>query len=174
MADLSNPQIALLKAAAAAPDRGVNQPDGASATVKSLIRRGLIIAMPRENAPTRLLITTAGHSAVSLGDDAVLQTHDIQTGSDLASLDNVVAELPSRAPGSAATNEPKGKIGAVVKLLRRPGGATLEAMMQVTGWQAHSVRGAMSGSIKKGLGLDVLSVKTEAGRVYRIPTAAFA
>ena len=41
-------------------------------------------------------------------------------------------------------------------------------MMAATGWQAHSVRGAISGAIKKKLGLDVRSEKTEGGRVYRI------
>jgi hypothetical protein len=41
-------------------------------------------------------------------------------------------------------------------------------MMQATGWQAHSVRGALSGALKKKLALAVISTKTEAGRVYRI------
>lgn len=40
--------------------------------------------------------------------------------------------------------------------------------MAATGWQAHLVRGAMSGAIKKGLGLAITSDKTEAGRIYRI------
>ena len=44
--------------------------------------------------------------------------------------------------------------------------------MAATGWQAHSVRGAISGSIKKALGLEVLSEKTDAGRVYRIVAEA--
>ncbi len=41
-------------------------------------------------------------------------------------------------------------------------------MTAATGWQAHSVRGAMSGALKKKLGLIIASEKTEAGRVYRI------
>ena len=41
-------------------------------------------------------------------------------------------------------------------------------MMEATGWQAHSVRGAMSGSVKKALGLTITSEKTQTGRIYRI------
>ena len=40
--------------------------------------------------------------------------------------------------------------------------------MAATGWQPHSVRGAMSGALKKKLGLSILSHKTDAGRTYRI------
>ena len=41
-------------------------------------------------------------------------------------------------------------------------------MMSATGWQAHSIRGAISGSVKKALGLNVQSEQTDVGRVYRI------
>lgn len=71
-----------------------------------------------------------------------------------------------------ASTTPKGKLGAVVALLLRPEGATLEAMQTTTGWQAHSVRGAISGSIKKKLGFIVTSEKTDAGRIYRIEKGA--
>ena len=64
--------------------------------------------------------------------------------------------------------EPRGKIRLLVSMLRQKDGATIDAMMSATGWQAHSVRGAMSGSVKKALGLKVLSAKTDTGRVYRI------
>jgi hypothetical protein len=63
---------------------------------------------------------------------------------------------------------PKGKLGVLVALLRRPEGACVEDMMVATGWQAHSVRRAMSGAMKKKLGLAVESEKAAAGRVYRI------
>ncbi len=67
---------------------------------------------------------------------------------------------------------PSGKLGQLVGLLQRAGGATLDDMVAATGWQAHSVRGAMSGSLKKKLGLAITSVKTDAGRVYRIDQGA--
>ncbi len=60
------------------------------------------------------------------------------------------------------------KAEAIIALLRRDGGATLEEMMQATGWQKHSVRGFMAGALKKRHGLTVSSVKTEQGRSYRL------
>ena len=63
---------------------------------------------------------------------------------------------------------PTGKIATLVALMRRPEGAEIEEMMVATGWQAHSVRGAISGSVKKMLGLEVISVKEVDVRVYRI------
>jgi len=64
------------------------------------------------------------------------------------------------------------KLEAVIQLLRRPQGARLDEMMTATGLQAHSVRGAMSGALKKKRGLTIVSAKTEAGRVYRIDDGA--
>lgn len=78
---------------------------------------------------------------------------------------------PPDAPPEAATPvaaTPKGKLGVLVALLRQPEGASLAAMTAATGWQAHSVRGAMSGALKKTLGLAIASEKTEAGRIWRI------
>lgn len=69
------------------------------------------------------------------------------------------------APKSAT---PGGKLGKVVELLSRAEGAKLEDMMAATGWQAHSVRGAMSGALKRHRGLTISSEKGEEGRVYRI------
>lgn len=75
---------------------------------------------------------------------------------------------------AAAIAGPKGKIGLLVTMLRQTDGATINTMMIATGWQAHSIRGAISGSVKKALGLNVTSEKTEAGRVYRIAAGALA
>jgi hypothetical protein len=60
------------------------------------------------------------------------------------------------------------KLGKMIALLRRQDGAPIAQMMKVTGWQAHSVRGAMSGMIKKRLGLTITSTKLGASRTYRI------
>ena len=64
------------------------------------------------------------------------------------------------------------KIGQVQDILRRPEGATVAQMMELTGWQAHSVRGVIAGPIKKKLKLTVATEKTDAGFVYRIVEAA--
>lgn len=64
------------------------------------------------------------------------------------------------------------KQAMVIELLRRPEGATVEQIATLTGWQQHSVRGSISGAIKKRLGMTVLSQKNDQGtRVYNIPVA---
>ena len=67
-----------------------------------------------------------------------------------------------------AAKTPAGKIATLVALMRRPEGAEIEEMIAATGWQAHSVRGAISGSVKKALGLEVTSNKEVDVWVYRI------
>ena len=63
-----------------------------------------------------------------------------------------------------------GSKGAIVlDLLRRERGASVEEMMAQSGWQAHSVRGFVSGTVKKKLGLEIASSKDDAGaRRYRV------
>lgn len=63
------------------------------------------------------------------------------------------------------------KLDQLVTLLSQPGGVDLATMMTTTGWQAHSVRGIIAGTIKKKLGLSVVSEAGEGGRTYRIITA---
>ncbi len=74
----------------------------------------------------------------------------------------------SDAEPKVAAPPAKGKLGALIALLSQPQGATLDAMTAATGWQARSVRGAISGALKKKLGLAIVSEKTEAGRIDRI------
>jgi hypothetical protein len=61
-----------------------------------------------------------------------------------------------------------GKLGKVIVLLKRPKGATIADLTKATGWQAHSVRGAISGTIRKKLNLVVISEKVGDVRTYRI------
>jgi hypothetical protein len=64
--------------------------------------------------------------------------------------------------------EPQTKVTTLIVMLRREGGATIEEMAEATAWKVHSVRGALSGILKKKLGLDISSEKVEGrGRVYR-------
>jgi hypothetical protein len=61
------------------------------------------------------------------------------------------------------------KKAIVLDMLHRPEGATLADIMTATGWQAHSVRGFISGALTKKMGLAVESLKTpEGARAYRI------
>lgn len=70
-------------------------------------------------------------------------------------------------PSSVSVRE-NSKIANMITLLRRREGATLEQMVKATGWQTHSVRGAMSGSLKKKLGLTITNTKDGETRTYRI------
>ena len=59
----------------------------------------------------------------------------------------------------------------LLALLRRSQGTTIEHAAKALGWQPHSVRGIISGVLKKRLGLTVTSEKAEGGRVYRVAPA---
>ena len=153
MTNLTEPQRQALLAAAQAPDGAINAPADAK-PLKLLLKRGLFITLTSQEGADRLAITDAGRHAIGEpgGDDAPAP-----------------APAPARNDRRRTTiTEPTGKLGAMVQLLKRPDGAVLADMMAATGWQAHSVRGAMSGALKKGFGYVIASDKTETGRVYRI------
>jgi Protein of unknown function (DUF3489) len=65
-------------------------------------------------------------------------------------------------PSSAARGGSKTAI--VLGLLKRREGATLKALMEATEWQAHSVRGFLSGTLRKKMGLKIESAKSAAGK----------
>ncbi len=70
---------------------------------------------------------------------------------------------------AAGTRRPGSKQDKVLKLLRRKGGVTLPDICSQTGWQAHSARGFLSGTVRKKLGLTLLSEKGNDGaRRYRL------
>jgi Protein of unknown function (DUF3489) len=82
------------------------------------------------------------------------------------------ASAPVKAKKSAITQPPakqQSKQSQVIELLKKKTGTTIEEMMVLTGWQAHTVRGIISGALKKRLGLNVVSITGASGtRTYRI------
>jgi hypothetical protein len=84
-------------------------------------------------------------------------------------------KAPKRAKGASKAKAQKkparegSKKAEVLALMRRKNGATLAEIMKVTGWQAHSVRGFISGGLGKKMGLKVESTKGKDGeRTYSV------
>ncbi len=70
---------------------------------------------------------------------------------------------------ASATKPSITKQSKIITLLQRQKGATVAELSKITGWQDHSIRGFMSGTLKKRMGLDVVSEKNGRGtRRYRI------
>jgi hypothetical protein len=84
------------------------------------------------------------------------------------------AHQPSEPRSAAETSSPNtpsskplNKLDTLANRLRQDGGATLAELTAATGWQAHSVRGAMAGALKQR-GLQITSTKTEGVRRYAV------
>jgi hypothetical protein len=89
----------------------------------------------------------------------------------MAELQRADAELAAEAPAPGAGSEPRAgtKQARLIEMLRRPEGATIAQIADTTGWQPHTVRGAIAGALKKKLGLTVTSEKPDQGeRIYRL------
>jgi Protein of unknown function (DUF3489) len=71
-------------------------------------------------------------------------------------------------PDQQSDTKRPSKQDAVIAMLQRPEGATVDEVAIATGWQRHTVRGVFSGTLKKKLGLSLASTAEERGRVYRI------
>lgn len=130
---------------------------------KSLLKRGLIEEVPatdhtivwRHDAdagPMTLRATALAYSTLGITDDTQQQA------------DAQPAPEPTRRRSGT-------KQEALIAMLRTEGGATIDEIADALEWQPHTARGAMSGALKKKLGLTITSEKVEGrGRVYRSAT----
>lgn len=77
-----------------------------------------------------------------------------------------------KTPKKPATPKPLRTVtkqAKLISMLEAPDGASIAEIVAATDWQAHTIRGAISGVLKKKLGLDITSEKTEnSGRVYKV------
>jgi hypothetical protein len=168
---LSNTQTIILSAACARED-GLIFPVTTSIkggpvgnSVKSMLKRGLIEEIKANDlntvwrhdedlGPVTLKATPLAYSALGVGDGEIS-----------------VPEQPHGA--SPQTNPPRKstKQALLIDLLKRREGATIAEIAEATGWKTHTIRGAMSGSLKKRLGLTITSEKIDyRGRVYKTPS----
>ena len=79
------------------------------------------------------------------------------------------AVTPAKSASPAPRSRPGSKAAAVITLLKAKRGATIPEMMEATGWQSHSVRGFLAGSLRKRHGLEAISEKRDGEeRRYRL------
>ena len=158
-AKLTDTHTAILKVAASRSDGNIEPlpatlRGGARAKViDGLLARGLIA-----DADGLHLLTDAGYAAVGKRRPVPKGVQKADAPDDFQKL-----EATSRAirPGT--------KLAAIIDAMRHPGGATIAQMMAGTGWQPHTVRGAISGMVRKRLGYEVVAEKGADGqRAYRI------
>ena len=154
---ISPAQSLLLRTAARNPDGRVIPPDtlrgGARVKVlTALLQRGWI-----KLADDGHVMTDGGYAAI--GRQRPVPPDDVQPVDTTSGL-----QLLEGIPVRSGT-----KLAALVIALRRPQGATSLQLMLATGWQPHTVRGAISGMLRKKLGLNVVLAQNESGeRVYRV------
>jgi hypothetical protein len=118
----------------------------------------------------------------TLMEDQQLSVRDVLAAAGIEAVTPGGAALSGlgRKPGAASTGNGKTghparktradtKQAQLIAMLKRRKGASIEEIGEKFGWQAHTVRGAIAGALKKKLGLNVISEKSEGrGRVYRL------
>ncbi len=166
---LTDPQAVILSTACAREDGMVfpvtaSLKGGAVGNVcKSLLKRGLIEEIAAadpdtvwrhdEAGPLTLRATRLAYSVLGIGD---------ADGAE-----------PATQPDLTPPTQRKGtKQAQLIALLEAPDGATIDEMVIATGWLRHTLRGSMSGALKKKLGLTIRSEKVDGrGRVYKLSAA---
>ena len=156
---LTETQTAILKAAAGRPDGNIEPlPPTLRGGARAKVIEGLLARELVADADGHHLLTDAGYAAV--GKRSPIPK-------DVRKLD--APDALTRSEPIPHTLRPGTKLAAIIDAMRNPGGATIAQMMAGTGWQAHSVRGALSGMVRKRLGYEVITEKGADGqRAYRI------
>ena len=144
---LTDTQRALLEAAAQHPQKKLtNFPD----TLKG---------------GARIKVLTSMHNAELIEPSAAEPEVYVATTTGLQAIGITVQAPLAKREGT--------KQAVLIELLRRAEGATLPQMTEATGWQVHTLRGAMAGALKKKLRLEITSEKQPGSdRIYRITNQA--
>lgn len=156
---LTDTQTTVLKAAASRRDGNIEplpatlRGGARTKVVDGLLDRGLITDTDGHH-----LLTDAGYAAVGKRRPVPKGVQKLDTPDALTRSEPIPRTIRSGT-----------KLAAIIDAMRQPGGATIAQMMAGTGWQAHTVRGAISGMVRKRLGFEVVTEKGADGqRAYRI------
>jgi DNA-binding MarR family transcriptional regulator len=190
MPKLTDTQLVILSTAAQRKDHAVLplpkslKVKGAAVTklLEGLRKKGLLEEKPaphgmetwrkgEDGRRLMLIITEAGLKALD-GEPASASKEQPSRGkapTKNTKADRKRKDSKPKGGGSTPAARQGSKQALLIDLLKRKGGATIDELVTATGWQAHSVRGAISGALKNKLGLAVASAKVDGrGRVYRI------
>lgn len=196
MAKLSDSQLVVLSTACQRPDGCVFpvtlklKGNAVGNVLKSLLTKGFLEEVPGraddtvwrydDGAPLTLQASRAAYDELGIEPDADPATEGRHAaaiddgglvGGTLAEQGIVAAKIETRARKTDQASRTRGdsKQAKLIEMLKRPEGASIEEIVAAFDWQAHTVRGAIAGALKKKLGLDVTSEKIDGrGRVYRI------
>jgi len=159
--------IGRIPPALAVEDGDSNEASGSQEDSAASVARTSALPTADRPAPVAACAGTAS-------DDTAEGDHDGMTES---ADDNAYAAEKEQATGGVAAPQvppPKVKPGSkqakVIAMLKRPEGATIKQIMEATEWQSHTVRGMISGTLRKKLELNVVGEKQEGGQetIYRI------
>lgn len=128
-----------------------------------------------EDAETRL--TPAGYAAISVDAPAPAEqdvwensehaeTQEPDSATETEAVPETEQEMPTKKPRKLRSGT---KQATIIEMLQREEGASLQQLMEATGWQMHTTRAVLSRTIQKDLGIPLTSEKTSGGdRIYRI------
>ena len=187
MTKLSDTQALILSAAAQRPEHiALPLPESlrsgsAAKVVGAMLAKGFLEEVDADirNGEPVWRETGDGHGVTLVATDAGLAAIGIEP-EDADTAPAGATDAPTEEPAPDTLTEPAAapktrtpregtKQATLIAMLRAPEGATLDEIVAATGWLPHTARGAMSGALKKKLGLTITSEKVEGrGRVYAI------
>jgi hypothetical protein len=113
---------------------------------------------------TTLVVTEAGLQAIGIAPVVASAVTNLRKAKPEPNPQPKAAAMPKPVTIRAGTKQAQ-----IIALLQRPEGAAITEIVAETGWMAHSVRGMISGALRKKLGLEITAIKVDGrGSVYRI------
>jgi len=187
MAYLSDTARTVLEAAAGRDDLSVlpfpetvKAKGGAMQKVLTGLRKRGFVRVIETDGPQRVVITSEGMAAIGADPEpqaeATAEAEAAATPAEADAADDTPAPAaegddagaPTAGEATVAAGEtatkPTPRAGTkqaqMIEMLKRPEGATVEQIAEATGWQHHTIRGAISGALKKKLGLTIEATRT--------------